>query len=63
VAESTGTTARSSGSVIGGRSIGRPLRVCQIVSYSVWTCCQGGSAGMSMPKKRRHVSALSRLGS
>ena len=54
--------ARSSGSVISGRSIrlsiGRPSRVCQTVSYSAWTCSQVGCAGRSMPNRRRHVSAL-----
>ena len=55
--------ARSSGSVISGKSIklsiGRPLRVCRRVSRSNWTCSSVGCAGMSMPNSRKQVRALS----
>src|SRR5258705_13614620 len=54
--------ACSSGSVISGKSIKpsmwRPLRFCQTVSYSAWTCSQVGCAGISVPNRRRHVSAV-----
>jgi hypothetical protein len=55
--------ACTSGSVIIGKSIrlsiGRPLRVWQGHLVFGLTCSQVGCVGMSMPNRRRHVSAVS----